>query len=152
MPISATGKAETAGFTLVELMVVLAIIGISAAVVVLMLPGADAAARTDAERLASRLLAARDHALFSGRQTAAVVDARGYRFEENAGGEWTTLMEAPLKAGIWDQRVTVSSTAPFPLRIRFDSVGTADTAALNLASGGETVTVSVPASGEARLQ
>ncbi|MGB3722439.1 MAG: GspH/FimT family pseudopilin [Pacificimonas sp.] len=148
----ATGRGKSSGFTLVELMVVLAIIGVSATAVVLMLPGEDAAARKDAERFASRLIAARDHALFSGRQTSAYVDARGYRFEESVGGEWMLLNDPPLKVDIWDAGVTATSDAPFPVRIRFDSVGVADGSDLTLSSGGEIVMVTLDSGGQPRLR
>jgi len=83
MPISAIGNSSPAfrrpeteaGFTLVEIMVVLTIVGLTAAVAALALPDGGAAARQEAERLGARLLAARDHALFTQSETAAVIDA-----------------------------------------------------------------------------
>ena len=52
------GKAR--GFTLVELMVVLTILALAATAVVLTIPGEERSVRSEADRLAARLAAARD--------------------------------------------------------------------------------------------
>src|SRR5690606_30071026 len=70
-----------AGFTLVELMLVLAIMGLAAATVMLTLPDSQRGARDEADRLAARLAAVRDLAVIEGRGTAAVISASGYGFE-----------------------------------------------------------------------
>ncbi len=79
-----TGMAPTgeAGMTLIEMLVVLAIIGVAAGAVTL---GIGAATRgpsveTEARRLATRLQAAADDALIGDRVIAFTGDSRGYGF------------------------------------------------------------------------
>ena len=50
------------GFTLVELMVVLALVGLAAAAVVLTMPPPDGGTRSEATRFAARVAALRDRA------------------------------------------------------------------------------------------
>ena len=82
-----------AGVTLVEVLVVLAIVGVMAGVAVLGLGATDRGARAEAEarRLADRLELAADEALVTGTPHALVWDAEGYRFLawDRAESEWT---------------------------------------------------------------
>lgn len=66
---SATGTSE-AGFTLVELVVVMTIIGITSAALVLTLPGPDDRVRSAAVKLAAQATATRDMAILTGQNTA----------------------------------------------------------------------------------
>ena len=78
-----TGRRHgEAGVSLVEVLVVLAIIGVMAGVGVLGLGAADRGARAEAEarRLADRLQLAADEVLVTGTPHALVWDAEGYRF------------------------------------------------------------------------
>ncbi|NLB58425.1 MAG: prepilin-type N-terminal cleavage/methylation domain-containing protein, partial [Gammaproteobacteria bacterium] len=68
-----------AGFTLVELMVVLAVVGLLGAVVLLTAPSPDAALRRDAETLATRLAQAQQEAILSTRALRVQADGAGYR-------------------------------------------------------------------------
>ena len=67
--------ANRAGFTLVELLMVVAIIGLAAGAVVLSVPDPRPSVAEDAERFAARLSRAREEAILSNRPVA--VDPTG---------------------------------------------------------------------------
>ncbi len=77
-----TPRARQAGFTLIEMLVVLSIIGVMAGVAVLGLGGAGRgdAAESEARRLAGRLQLAADQSLVADRGLALTWDAGGYGF------------------------------------------------------------------------
>ena len=81
-----------AGVSLVEILVVLAIVGLVAGVGVLGLGAVDRGARAEAEarRLADRLQLAADEVLVTGTPHALIWDADGYRFLawDRAGASW----------------------------------------------------------------
>jgi general secretion pathway protein H len=144
MPISVTGSNKSAGFTLVEMMVVLAIVGLMTAVVAVNMPASGDDLVREGERLAARLGAARDNAILRNRETAAIIDANGYSFSERDGKAWRPLDEKPLAPAAWAE-----GTSPLgPGRISFDTVGMSDQAALVLVNGDNRTRLSVAASGE----
>lgn len=130
-------SAGQAGFTLVELMVVLAIMGLAAAAVILTLPSQDQILRQEADRLAVRLAAARDLAVVEGRGTAAVISPSGYGFEQRVRGEWQMLQGRAFVQHDWprDIRVTVDNIGEGGIeeggggqtRILFSRLGTTPT-------------------------
>ena len=69
-----------AGFTLVETLVVLAIIAVMGSIAVVGLSGADrsASAQAEAQRLAASIQAAADESLVTDRAAALVLDGDGY--------------------------------------------------------------------------
>ena len=69
------------GFTLVELMVVIAIIGVAAGAVLLSMPDPRPTLAVEAERFAARLTLAREEAVMTNRPVALRADAAGYGFE-----------------------------------------------------------------------
>ena len=154
-PISATGRADRrtdrrrarGGFTLVELMLVVAIIGLAAAAVVMTAPPAGRPVGVEAERLAARLIRAREEALLSNRPVAVEVDAVGYRFTTFDGAEWRPLVEGPFRADAWDQGTAVRT----PARIVFDVTGAADPIVVLVVRGQAVSRVAVDAAGEVRL-
>lgn len=86
------------GMTLVEMLVVLAIVGVSAGMVVLVVGGRDdAAAQTEANRFADRLRLASDEALIAGRPVLLAMNARGYAFRTGSAGpaEWAERHDLP---------------------------------------------------------
>jgi general secretion pathway protein H len=86
------------GFTLIEVLVVLAIIAVvSAAVVVLAMPGEGAAARDEARRLGALLEAAMREARASGRSIAWSAEAHRYAFwQRGEDGDWVPYPPASL--------------------------------------------------------
>ena len=91
-------RGET-GLTLVEVMIVLALVGVTAAAAVLGLGGADRGLRVEAEagRLASRLRLAADEAMITEQAIALSWDARSYGFV-TAGPGGTGWRPSPVQA------------------------------------------------------
>jgi general secretion pathway protein H len=89
------------GFTLIELMVVLFIIGLVAGAVVLALPGDSAALSEDADRFAARVAAARDEAVVSARPIAVWIAPSGYGFDARQDRQWVPLNARTLANRDW---------------------------------------------------
>lgn len=153
MPTSATGKAERrAGFTLVELMVVVTIIGLMSGLVVLSLPDSRPSLSTEAERFGARLLRAREEAVMSGRGVEVVVTSQGYHFTHSRNGERRPLAEGPFGPERWAPETLVSSEdGPTPPPVVFDPTGGADPVEVVLQRDGGRVRVSVDLAGEVRV-
>lgn len=124
MRISATG-AEW-GFTLVELLVVMAIIALAGAAVVLAMPDPRGDLRQGAERFAARVSAARDRAVIEGRDQVVWVSPSGYRIERVE--PWPEGSRATAKA-----------------RVRFDTVGQTEPIDITLIRDDERVTIAIGA-------
>jgi general secretion pathway protein H len=133
MPISATGnscdrgctrllRSAENGFTLVELMVVLVIVGLMSAVVVFAMPDPRGALAGEAERFAARALAARDAAIVTARPTRLRADAAGYAFDQRHGGNWVPFADKPFLAQAWGPGVTASPAGD----VSFDPAGGAE--------------------------
>ena len=103
MPISETGRLSrptprAAGFTLLEVMVVIAIIGVMLVVVRISLPDRAAdALKLESQRFVQILNDCRDTAVLSGSPTGIRIDARRYRLERYHRG-WQVLPAASANA------------------------------------------------------
>ena len=140
-------RPHTNGFTLVELMVVLAIMALAATAVVLTLPGEERSVRSEADRLAARLAAARDVAVIEGRSVAVNFAPSGYGFERRIGGEWQPLPGRAFEQRNWPDDVRFS--AGDGRRILFDRVGISPTPQAVVLTGGDArEIVRVSATGE----
>lgn len=120
---SATGTSE-AGFTLVELVVVMAIIGITSAALVLTLPGADDRVRAASVKLAAQAAATRDMAIMTGQGTT---------------------FNPPAPDGL-----TLSTEPAGP--ISFDATGLATPARIVVSSGDAAANVTIDAAGGVHAQ
>jgi len=126
------------GFTLVELMVVIVIIGLAAAAVVLSLPERGGGLRAEAERFAARARAARDDAILDSRAAGVAVGPGGYDVIRRRGAVHYDWIEGtrPELAG----------------RIRFDPAGLAEPARLVLRRGDRNVVIDMGEDGEIRVR
>lgn len=113
------------GFTLVELMVVVTVMALAAAVVVLTLPSRDDAGARAATRFAARVAAVRDQAILSGRPAGVWMSASGYGFEAARKGQWSPLTTRTLKEEDWGKDLQAQFSTGPAARVRFDSVGLA---------------------------
>ena len=140
-------RPEANGFTLVEMLVVIFLLGLVSAAVVLMLPGSDSTVRNDAERLAARIAAARDEAVMQARPVAVWTRASGYGFEQRFDGQWRAHPDAAFKARNLDNGTRIAGAAQ--KRIVFDATGLPSAPAqIDLVNGEGRSRISVTASGE----
>ncbi|MEO7177218.1 MAG: GspH/FimT family pseudopilin [Allosphingosinicella sp.] len=138
------------GFTLVELLVVLVIIGLLSAAVVVGMPDPRGALRAEALRFAARADAARERAMMDNRPVALVLKDGGYGFEWRSGGEWRPVGEKPFIEQSWSQG-TRASMEGGESRIVFDSTGFAEPARLRLERGKEEAQVEVTDGGRVHV-
>ena len=126
-------SSKDSGFTLIELMVVIVIIGLAAAAVVLAMPDPGGSVQAEAERFAARAKAARDSAIIESRPVALTVNAAGYDFARRSRGEWR-----PSAHHRWAQGTAVEVAGP---GTRFDSTGLAEPLYVTLRRGEQLVSV-----------
>ncbi|MEL6365044.1 MAG: GspH/FimT family pseudopilin [Pseudomonadota bacterium] len=98
MPISATGN-KARGFTLLELLVVLVLLGLVGGAVMLTIPTGESEVRKEAREIALRLRAASEEAIVSGRPVGLDIDGTGWRFATYAERAWYPVAAGPLRPG-----------------------------------------------------
>ena len=90
---------KTTGFTLIELMVVMFIIGLTLALVqVNLMPSDSAQLQDEADRLMTVLGAVQDEVAASGRGMALEITDDGYRLLQHQGKIWQLLQVSPFAA------------------------------------------------------
>lgn len=129
------------------MLVVVFVMGLLAGVAVLTMPGDGRALHNEAERMATRASAARDHAITTAAPVAMVASGAGYYFEQRVDGQWQPLPGSDLTA--WQGGTTGPAARQ---RIVFDSLGLAsNAAAVRLVRGTARATVRIARDGQVRL-
>lgn len=88
---------RSGGFSLIEIMVVVLIIGISASMAVLYIDNSDDRLKSQAKRLLAMTQLVRDDAIITGHSLAMIVNNRHYYFSQLEKGKWVQLKRKPFK-------------------------------------------------------
>ena len=130
MPISAAGNSPRAGergFTLIELMIVIVVIGLASAVVVWSIPDPRGRLRDEATRFAVRARTAQQSAVVDWRPVSVWVSDGGYGFDQRSHGAWAPIGEKPFEVTSWGKGThAIVANAGGRDRVMFDSTGAAD--------------------------
>ena len=132
------------GFTLLELLLVLVIVGVVAATVATAVPNVGSARRVqaEAERLALAVEAARGEALRGNEMWGLSVHERGYAFYTfDEDGRWSAVSRAPLAPWQAEEGVVIALAAASPVAAAESGSSEPDASAtpeIAILPGGET--------------
>ncbi|HST36542.1 MAG TPA: GspH/FimT family pseudopilin [Allosphingosinicella sp.] len=135
------------GFTLVELMVVIVIIGLAASVVVLAMPEAGGSLASEAETFAARAKAARDGAILDARPAAIRIGPGGYAVSRRIDGRWQPGGRYP-----WAEGTTAAMSGGSGDAVRFDATGLAEPAEIVLSRDERRIAVEIGEDGHVALR
>jgi len=141
------------GFTLVELMVVIFVMGLMAGAVVLSMGSTQSDAAEQADRLASRVAAARDEAVTGSAPVRVWISASGYGFERYRRRAWQPMNDRVFRATDWREGTTASTAANGPSRLAFDSIGMPDQPlTVTIAAADRNAVVRIAANGDVAVE
>ena len=144
---SVSARRMSAGFTLVEMMVVLVIIGLLAAAAVLAMPEPGGGLRVEAETLAARAKAAQETALVESRATSLQVGAGGYVVARSRNGGWEEVGRFA-----WQEGTQPDLAAGQQVRTVFDATGTADPLEVTLRRDERRVRIEIGGDGDIQVE
>jgi general secretion pathway protein H len=150
-------RRREAGFSLVEALVTVFIIGLMAGAVVLLMPGPDQKTREFAEHFAARVTLASEESILSNHAHALVVNGDGYGFERLEESGWRLISHgSPLAFRPWPEdisyRVEQSEFADESERVaRFDVFGAASPARIIVDGAGARLSVEIDGQGRAHV-
>lgn len=147
----ATGaRAREAGFTLVEVMVVLTIIGLVAGLALIAAPPPGPSVTLEAERFGARLKRAQEEAVLTNRQVDVDVDASGYAFRVRERAGWRPLVDRPFGKVAWEEK-TQAWNEGGEGSVSFEPAGGSSAGAFVLTRGDKSVRVKVDTAGNVRV-
>jgi general secretion pathway protein H len=140
-------RSAERGFTLVELMVVIAIIGLATGVAVLTMPDARGDLRADAERFAARVRSAQDTAVIEAHDVSVSVRADGYDFSRYQRGRWVPLRDKPFAPQLWSTGAQAIVGTAGSARVVFDTTGGAEALDVTLVRDSQRVRIRLEGDG-----
>ena len=111
------------GFTLVEMMVVLGIMGLIVSVVIIAMPNQNRKLQEDAQKFAAKTAAMRDNAILQSRPMAVQVSRFGYSFVERRQGNWKPLNNRPFTPTNWSEGIMAKLADGDVKIVGFESTG-----------------------------
>jgi general secretion pathway protein H len=139
--------SREAGFSLIEMLVVVAIISLAAGVAVISAPGPSGQLAQETDRLIRSLVAARDLALIENRTVTVELSETGYvtRVATRSGPA------REVEAARWGDGTTIATRDNrLPAMVTFDPIGLAEPASFTLFRDGAKDGVAVDPSGDIR--
>jgi general secretion pathway protein H len=150
-PTSAIGETPESGFTLIEMLVVLTIIGIAAGAVLLTAPDSRRSLIGEAERFAASLVRAKEEAVLTNRTVDVQITTKGYAFGVTGRGLHRPLDQRPFGSVAWSEDTTAVVSGDQRSRIAFDSTGIATPTAVDLFRNDGHVRVRVDMAGDVKI-
>lgn len=151
MPILETGTSRTCerGFTLVEVMVTLLLLGLVTGVALLTLPSGGADLPREAEQLGQRIRQAQREAILTNRAVEIIVAGTESRLRMRRAGRWEDITEGPFRPRVWPDGVNAAMAQGHG--VRFDPSGAAEPAVIRLSAGKRALDLRVDAQGQVAI-